>query len=48
MIAREHPHVRRVLFSRIPVGSFISDDAVHAVVAKPVDPVTLLAAVGGK
>ncbi|MGZ3426218.1 MAG: response regulator [Polyangia bacterium] len=48
MIAREHPHVRRVLFSRIPVGSFISDDAVHAVVAKPVDPAMLLAAVGGK
>ena len=48
MIAREHPEVRRILFSRIPVGNFVSDDAVHAVVAKPVDQALLLAAVGGK
>jgi CheY-like chemotaxis protein len=48
MVAREHPEVRRILFSRIPVGAFVSDEAVHAVVAKPVDPAMLLAAIGGK
>ena len=46
--AREHPEVRRILFSRIPVGVFVIDDAVHAVVAKPVDQAMLLAAVCGK
>jgi CheY-like chemotaxis protein len=48
MVAREHPEVRRILFSRIPVGEFVSDEAVHAVVAKPVDQALLLAAVVGK
>jgi CheY-like chemotaxis protein len=47
MVAREHPEVRRILFSRFPVGGLISDDAVHAVVGKPVDRDMLLAAVNG-
>ncbi len=43
MIAREHPEVRRVLFSRGPVQAAI--DAVHAVLSRPVERQALLAAI---
>lgn len=43
MIAREHPEVRRVLFSRHPIRAAV--DAVHATLSRPVEPHALLAAI---
>jgi DNA-binding NtrC family response regulator len=45
MIASEHPDVRRVLFNRGPGAAHVGSSAAHAILAKPVDPVALLAAV---
>jgi DNA-binding NtrC family response regulator len=44
MVAREHPHVRRVLFAHARVEAGLA--AVHAVLEWPVKPAALFAAIG--
>ncbi|MDB4965813.1 MAG: hypothetical protein JWN44_1502 [Myxococcales bacterium] len=50
MVAREHPHVRRILFKHARRGRAamaaapITEDAAHAVLQGPLEPAQLLAA----
>jgi response regulator RpfG family c-di-GMP phosphodiesterase len=51
MVAREHPHVRRILFKhsrrgRAVLAAPLSDDAAHTVLHDPLEPSLLLAALG--
>ena len=45
MVAREHPEVRRVLYGGGPQVTLVHADAAHAVIERPHDAATLLAAI---